>query len=94
VIKIRPYEIKEKDIDSGLIDIPKESLSVYYNLFDISHKEVHIIEKIGSFEGFLIVKVMENFIDETLGGKKMQLRTLRIYDLENNYQLLDSILLE
>jgi hypothetical protein len=69
-------------------------MSTYIELFKIVHKEFHILEKIGSFEGFLIVKCIEQFIDEKLGGKQMLIRTLRIYDLENNYQLLDIILLE
>jgi hypothetical protein len=42
----------------------------------------------------MIIKVMESFIDESLGGKKMLIRSLRIFDLENGYQLLDTILLE
>jgi hypothetical protein len=55
---------------------------------------MHILEKIGSFEGFLLVKCIETFINEDLGGDKQLIRTLRIFDLENNYQLLDSILME
>jgi len=94
VIKVRCYHPTVKDIDQGVIDVPKSCIDSYYDLFKMEHKEQHIIEKIGSFEGFLIVKVMESFIDESLGGKKMLIRSLRIFDLENDYQLLDTILLE
>lgn len=94
VIKVRCYHPTKKDIDQGVIDLPYESIDTYHDLFKIESKEQHIIEKICSFEGFLLVHVMESFIDEELGKDKMILRTLRIYDLDNHYQLLDTILLE
>ena len=94
IIKVHAYEPTQNDIDLGLIDIDTKELAAYYDLFQIEHKEMHILEKIGSFDGFLVVKCMETFINEDLGKDKQLIRTLRIYDLDNNYQLLDSILLE
>lgn len=93
-IKVHSYEPTQYDIDMGIIDIDKKELGAYYDLFQIEKKEMHILEKIGSFEGFLIIKCVESFINEDLGKDKQLIRTLRIYDLNNDYQLLESIALE
>lgn len=84
-IKVHAYEPTQSDIDLGLIDLDQSYLNAYYDMFKIEHKEMHILEKIGSFDGFLIVKCIETFINEDLGKDKQLIRTLRIYDLENNY---------
>ena len=84
-IKVHAYEPTESDIDMGVIDLDKKELDAYYDLFQIENKEIHILEKIGSFEGFLLVKCIETFINEDLGKDKQLIRTLRIYDLNFNY---------
>jgi hypothetical protein len=62
-------------------------------LFELQKKDIHIVEKKGSFERFLIVKCIESFIGG-IGGRKNMIRTLRIINPDDNFELLDEIILE
>lgn len=54
---------------------------------------MHIIEKKGSYERFLLVKCMESFIGN-VGEDKNIIRTLRIYNPDYDFELMDEIILE
>ena len=65
----------------------------YIDLFNLEKKDIHIVEKKGSFERFLIVKCMETFIGD-MGKDKNLIRTLRIMDPDNHFKMMDQIILE
>jgi hypothetical protein len=84
--------LNKKDIKRGVITLP-EDMPSYIDMFELLKKDIHIVEKKGSFERFLIVKCMESFIGG-IGGDKNIIRTLRIINPDNNFEVMDQIILE
>ena len=91
-IKIRSYQVKTEDKNRGIISMP-ENIPDYIDLFNMEKKDIHVVEKKGSFERFLIVKCMETFIGH-MGKDKNLIRTLRIMDPDNDFKMMDQIILE
>mmetsp|Transcript_19633 Transcript_19633/g.30276 ORF Transcript_19633/g.30276 Transcript_19633/m.30276 type:complete len:223 (-) Transcript_19633:1477-2145(-) len=91
---MRGYKYTKADVDDGSIWFPtNKGHKKHTDMFAVIRRHFEILESDTSDDFYIIVKTIEQFYNG-FGGSSNIIKVIKIFDPQNNFELIDEILVE